>query len=653
MNGPAVRFLAVTPQDLATLRTLEDPNLHPDGLRVAFVVSRMDLEEDRYDSAIWLWDGEEARPFSAGPGDRLPRWSPDGSRLAFLRKTDDEDAKPQVAILRLDGGEARTVTDFPLGAEDLAWGPDGTRLAVVGVDWTEDWSDLEDEERRRRPRRVTRIPWRADNRGWIHDRRRHLYMVDPEGEEDPRLLTPGDHDEVGPAWRPDGEAVAFLSPRHPGHGIEPGTQPWEVDLDTGQVRALAEVGGWSHVGYRPDGVIHLAGQPDEWAFPDIASVWRRDEDGSLTDLTGHLDRSVMFHSVAISPPGPRWVGEDFLIPLEDGGRVGVIRVDPDGKVDELVGGQRVVLGMDPTPGGTAVAFVSTRPTDPDELWWWEDGQERRLTELNAEFRESAGLIEPEVFRVGGESAELDVWVFLPPGEERAPLLLNIHGGPASQYGHRFFDEFQVYVGAGYGVVACNPRGSSGRGRDFLRAVVGEGWGSVDVADIDLVVEEALERFDRLDADRLGVMGGSYGGFLTAWLIGHQTRWRAAIVERGLLAWPSFGGTSDIGGYFSRMYLEADLPEGIETLYRQSPISVAHRVETPTLVLHSEKDFRCPIEQAEQYLMALRKAGVEAEMVRFPDESHELSRSGKPKHRVERFEIILDWLGRHLADDEVA
>ncbi|MGD8289054.1 MAG: prolyl oligopeptidase family serine peptidase, partial [Gemmatimonadota bacterium] len=236
---------------------------------------------------------------------------------------------------------------------------------------------------------------------------------------------------------------------------------------------------------------------------------------------------------------------------------------------------------------------------------------------------------------------------LPEGGERVPLLLNIHGGPAAQYGHAFFDEFQVYVGAGYGVVACNPRGSAGKGDEFVRAVAGDGWGRVDRSDIDVVVREALRRYPRLDPDRMGVMGGSYGGFLSAWLIGQEDRWRSAVVERALLVWDSFAGTSDIGATFPAEYTGADHPDGWDTWWEKSPLRLADRVRTPTLLLHAENDYRCPIEQAEQYFMALLKQGVEVEMLRFPGEGHELSRNGAPKHRVERFEAILDWHARHL------
>jgi dipeptidyl aminopeptidase/acylaminoacyl peptidase len=251
--------------------------------------------------------------------------------------------------------------------------------------------------------------------------------------------------------------------------------------------------------------------------------------------------------------------------------------------------------------------------------------------------------------VVNDGVELDVWVFLPPGDETVPLLLNIHGGPATQYGWGFFDEFQIYVDAGYGVVATNPRGSSGRGRDFVRVPVGR-WVEErppDLEDVLAVVDGALERFDRLDADRMGVMGGSYGGFMTARVLSVEDRWKSAVAERGLYNFVSFAGTSDIGFTFPTRYLgEWDYSDW-SALWEASPVRWAHRIATPSLVLHSDADLRCPIEQGEQLYSILIDQGVESELLRFPGESHELSRGGRPLHRRERFEAILDWHGRYL------
>jgi dipeptidyl aminopeptidase/acylaminoacyl peptidase len=638
--------------DLSRYRSVADPRLHPDATRVAFSVSRLDLEDDRYERAIWLWDGLSPRRLTRGSGDSTPRWSPDGSRLAFLRKEPGEKASAQVAIMSVDGGEASTVTDLPLGVQTIEWSPDGNRLVAVAGVWTGEWADLDDEERARRPRRIDRVPFRFDNRGWVHDRRSHLYLIDPEGVDQPRPLTSGDFDEEWPHWRPDGKAIAFISARHERRGFEPGAEVLEVDVESGEIRPIVDRGQWSHVSYRPDGAVHVVGQPDPWAHPSIDSVWRLESNGSLTDLTGGLDRSTFPYSPAISPAGPQWIGESFLTCLEDSGRVRVVRVAPDGGVQPFLGGDRVISGVSTAPDGSTTAFVATTPIDPGELYLYSDGQERRVTGLNESFRAGVGLVAPEHFTVSSDDIDIDTWVYVPEGDGSVPALLNIHGGPATQYGFGFFDEFQMFAGAGYAVVACNPRGSSGRGVEFVRAVTGDGWGVVDSADVTAALEAALDRFDRLDGDRLGVMGGSYGGFLAAWLIAHDDRYRSAIVERALLSWVSFAGTSDIGPTFGRFYLNADPPGGSERLWEVSPLATADRITTPTLIIQSEQDHRCPIEQAEQFFTILLRQGVDTEFIRFPGEGHELSRSGKPRHRRERFECILEWHRRHLAARDV-
>jgi dipeptidyl aminopeptidase/acylaminoacyl peptidase len=619
------------PEQLDETTVPADPRLSPDGEHVAFVASTPNLDADRYDRAIWI----DEQPFTAGPGDTSPRWSPDGSRLAFLRS---EEGKPsQLAIIPVDGGEARVVTSFELGVEDVEWSPDGTTLAVIAVTYTEEWADLDDEERSRRPRRVTSVPFRFDTRdgSWIHDRRRHVWLVDPHGTEEARCLTPGEFDEDFPAWSPDSNSIAFVSDRDPRRGLAGGNDVWVVGVASGELSKVTDRGFWTQVSYRPDGTLHLLGslQSD---YPVTSYLHRLEDDGSIDDLTGHLDRGSV--SLSAGPAAIRWDGDKAIIGLEDSGRFGVVSVAPDGEVEDLIAGDLVVTGFDHVAG--RLVYTASSWDSPGDVF--SDGA--RLTRLN---EQDLDLVQPDYFRIESDEHEIDVWVYMPETGPRVPLLLSIHGGPASQYGFGFFDEFQVYAGAGYGVVACNPRGSSGRGTEFVEAVKGDGWGQVDHADLSTAVTAALDRHDRLDPDRLGVMGGSYGGFMTAWIVARENRWKSAVVERALLSWTSFSGTSDIGGVFPESYTGERYPKGWETWWRLSPLSLAHRVTTPTLILHAEDDMRCPIEQAEQYFMALLRNGTETELVRFPDEGHEMSRSGKPRHRRERFDAILDWHERHL------
>lgn len=639
------------PDQLGEYRRPSDPRLAPNGVDVAFVVTQLDVDADRYVNRIWLWNGSEARPLTTGPGDTSPRWSPDGSHLAFLRSGKEPGSRPQVAVLPMAGGEARLVSDFALGASEIAWSPDGSRLAVVAATWIDDLADLDDEERKRRPRRIVGLPFRFDTMGWRHDRRRHLYLVDPRGEDEPICLTPGDFDESALAWHPEGSEIAFISARHDRRGLDAGEQVWTVSTEGGPATARTDVGLWSHPGYDTEANLYAIGTTDPWNMVTVRCLHRLSSPGNEVALYQDLDRNLETFSPPLSPGGPQWLPDGTaLSTLEDSGRVRVIRLLADGSTEDVIGGDRLVTGIDPRPDGQAFAFTSTSPTDPGELWWWDEGSERRLTDLNGPFRAAVPLIEPERFEFESEGATIEGWAYLPAEGDHVPLLLNIHGGPATQYGYGFFDEFQVYATAGYGVVAINPRGSSGYGADHVAAVVGR-WEEdlpPDMADFSGAIAAALDRFPRLDADRLGVMGGSYGGLSTVRLLSLDQRFRSAVAERGLYSWTSFHGTSDIGPWFTRMYLGDDVGGDPEKVWASSPLAFAGSITTPTLIVHSESDFRTPVEQAEQLFVRLLQSGVTTEFLRFPEgEGHELSRSGTPRHRVERFEAILEWHGRHL------
>ena len=403
-----------------------------------------------------------------------------------------------------------------------------------------------------------------------------------------------------------------------------------------------EVPSWS-----PDGsLIAFRYTPGLWDMPrhsQIAVV--PSEGGDPRVVSASLDRNCNSY-----PPlrGPAWDGDALVFVAEDGGNAPLYRVPADGSSapETLAEGTFEVKGWD--AAGGEVVHTLTTATAPTELYRGET----RLTSVGDAFRRGRELVEPERFTAASaDGTEVEAWMVPPLGAEpgrRYPVLLNIHGGPFTQYGNHLFDEFQVYAAAGYAVVYSNPRGSSGYTEEWGRAIRGpNGWGSVDYEDLMAVTDEAVRRFDYCDPDRLGVLGGSYGGFMTSWIVGHTDRFRAAISERAVNNLVSFFGSSDQGFTF-KGYFGSFLWEDVDTYLRLSPQTYAEQITTPVLILNSEDDLRCPVEQGEQLFTVLRLLGKDVEFVRFPHgEGHELSRSGSPAHRVQRFEVVLDWFERKL------
>jgi dipeptidyl aminopeptidase/acylaminoacyl peptidase len=321
----------------------------------------------------------------------------------------------------------------------------------------------------------------------------------------------------------------------------------------------------------------------------------------------------------------------------------LVRVRPDGDVDALTSGEVLVSGMATASATEPVTVAALAdPGSYGDLAVVEPGGLRRLTDFSAGLR-ATGVVTPTELTVQGRDGyPVHGWMAVPEGDGPHPTILMIHGGPFAAYGVGLFDETQVLTGAGYAVVYCNPRGSSSYGQGHGRAIR-QAMGTVDLHDVLDFLDGALASDARLDGSRVGVMGGSYGGYLTAWTIAHDHRFAGAIVERGFLDPEVFFGTSDIGSFFGDEYVGTDAA----AVAAQSPQAVAGEVKTPTLVLHSEQDLRCPLSQAERYYATLKRNGVDVELVVFPGEDHELSRSGRPRHRLQRFDVVLDWWERKL------
>ena len=646
------------PDDILKIRFVSDPRISPDGRRVAFVLTTLSQERDEYLSNIWMVEttgGAPPRRFTTGHGrDTSPRWSPDGARLAFVSER-ERGKKGQLMVMPVEGGEAVALTQLRAGVAAPAWSPDGTRLAFVSR--VGGWQDPENEEERKksRPARViTTLKYRFNGEGFIHDRPTHVFVVPAAGGA-PAQLTTGDCPDTDPAWSPDGRSITFVSARHEDRDYDDATDLWIVPSVGGTPRRVTDtIGPATHPAFSPDGkTLAYLGRRHRNEFGRNVRVFTVPvEGGAPRSVTDPLDRSCAPLDLA-----PIWSADGTWLTFaaEDAGALSVYRVRTNGGAapERVIGGERVVQGLSAATDGT-LAFAVTDPVTPVEIAICAaDGSgERRLTDVNQAWRAEVALARPERFRVERAGVAVEGWIMKPAGwtaEGRYPGLLNIHGGPHAQYGWGFFDEFQVQTGAGYAVVYTNPRGSQGYGEAFTRAVVGD-WGGGDFADVMAGLDEALRRAPWIDAERLGVLGGSYGGFLTSWTVGHTDRFRAACSERAVNYHPSMFGTSDIGHLFNEVEI-GGLPWEMPDKYAErSPLSHAKDIHTPLLIIHSEDDLRCPIEQGEQLFVALRKQRKDAVFVRFPDENHELSRSGKPRHRLERFRIILDWFTRRLAPE---
>ena len=687
------------PSDLYDLRIPTEVRLSPDGSHVVFTTKAIGPGKDDYRDAIWIApaDGSApARQITLGSKhDTHPRWSPDGTVLAFLSdrgrvlragggsevsdgdEPDDEGA--QVWMLPMGGGEARQLTRLPHEVKALEWSPDGSRLCVLSTSER----STKGPRRRREPgeapesdyRFIERLQYQYNGSGFIHDRFTHLWLVDAASGEATKL-TGGAFNDGAFEWSPDGSRIVFESRRHRDRDLDWQSELFLVDVTARHVERLTGGRGrreFSAPAWSPDGRwIAAVGHRYQGRGPARRDVWRfpaaPEQVGE--DLTGQTDLMVGASMGSDLLGGGearlhwsadgRWI--TFAAPIE--GSYELWRVEAETRhVARLTEGRHCLNRTDQVAvdGASRIAVTAMDPTHAPEVVVLDVPAElaapldqaalRRVSDLTASRWAGISLVAPETRWHEVDGRRIQGWFYPAPKRQDgrpAPLVLEIHGGPATLYGYAPFWEWQCLIAEGMSVYACNPRGSEGYGQDFVRANYRD-WGEGPMADVmagvDSLVADGL-----VDPDRLGVTGGSYGGYLTSWIVGHTDRFKAAFTARSVNDLTSQMLSGDIGGpmfgieeYGVNPWEEPDL------FWRHSPIAYADRVRTPVLIQHAEKDLRVPITQAEEFFAVLRAHRRPVRLMRVPEETHELTRSGTPFRRVENIVQVVAWFRHFLVN----
>lgn len=651
----------ITPEDYFAFEFVSDPHLSPDGKQVAYVVTRINQSQNRRSSSIWMigtGGASTPRQFTTSPQSaNSPRWSPDGQWLAFLSSrpasetNGAEPPRPQLYLLSLMGGEARRLTNLKNGVSSFQWCPDGARLVVVSRVGPSD-ARLESKDRSD-VRHYKDMSYKFNDSGWFDDRRTHLWVVEAKSGEAKQITEGNDWNDSDPQWSPDGKRIAFVSNRTgKEYNENSNTDVWVIAAEGGPLTRISDhEEGDNSPRWSPDGkTIAFVGRVKEREHPKI---W-------LASSAGGAASRLAVNGFDLIPAGLDWSSDGKELFFEAGvkGESHLYRVDLGAKsIVPVTTGARAVRNADLNGAANLMVFMSNTFEQLDDLFLADiNGRnERRLTNLNEKLWGQLELAHVERFTYkSADDWDVDGFLVKPIGWQagrKYPMILNIHGGPAGMYGVDWYHEFQVYAAKGYAVLFTNPRGSTGYGEKFERGISGE-WGGKDYTDVMNGVDAAIKRYPWIDVDRLGVTGGSYGGFMTNWIVGHTDRFKAAVTLRSVVNFISDEGTRD-GAYGHKGDFGGDLFEKFDLYWDRSPLKYARNVKTPTLILHSDNDFRVPLEQGEQWFRALKHFGVVTEIVMFPRENHNLTRTGEPKHLVESLNWQLYWFDRFINGNAAA
>lgn len=645
----------LTTDTLWDWRTVSSPQISRDGKTVVYMMGWNDRMSDAMYSNLWMAsvEGADQRPVTQGAfRDSMPRWSPDGKRLAYLS---NRSGKPQIHVRWMDTGQEAPITDLQEAPANIAWSPHGTWIAYTAhVPAKPSWSVNMTEKPAgakwaEPPIIVTRLHRRQDHEGLIKPGYTHVFVVPSTGGA-PREISTGDYDYGAPAWTPDGQWILTASHRVPDADYDlEGPEIYAISVRDGEVRQLTHrKGPDDNPVPSPDGKkIAYTGYDFKRQSYTVTHLYVMDADGgNPRQLAAALDRDV--HT-------PVWSADssEIYFAAEDHGMSHLYRVKLDGKYDQLTSGKVRFASAYATGDAFTVsdqgqiAIVGSSYILPADIVTFNahgSPQLTRLTKANDSLLMDRNPSEVEEFTYDSfDGRPIQAWIVKPPdfdASKKYPLILEIHGGPHAMYGVEFAHEFQVQAARGFVVLYTNPRGSTGYGEEFGNTIDTRYPGD-DFKDLMAGVDAVLAR-GYIDTKKLAVTGGSGGGLLTAWIIGHTDRFAAAVSQYPVTNWITQAGTADAGYFFAAIWMKAMPWENPKQYMEHSPIFFADKFQTPTMVITGEADYRTPIEESEQLYFALKARKVPAVLVRIPDEPHGI-RGAHPSHRIAKMEHVLGWI----------